>query len=321
MKRALKRIGSIVAEAVQHFGENHVPRLAAALAFYTVISLTPLLLVVVGVAGQIYGEEAARGELVEQIEGAIGTEAAVLVENALSGAEAAGRGVMATIIGIIALIIGATTLFANLKGALNSIWGVEERTQTGGLIGAVREFLVTRLLVFLIVIGVGVLVLLSLVATTVIEAAATFFDDQLPLPPGTLRLINTVASLGIMTVLFAYVYRAVPDVRVQWRHVWFGAIVTAVLFTVGKHFIGLYLGRGTVGTAYGAAGALVVLLVWVYYSSMIFFFGAQLTKVYASRHGSRWRARRGFRLSMGRPVARGHDGDSKPEPSSGQPGH
>lgn len=291
----LKEVGSLVAEGVTQFLEARGPRLGAALAFYTMISLTPLLVVVVGVAGLVYGEGAARSEIVAQIGGTIGPEAAELVDNALGSADAQQQGLTAAILGVIALLVGATTVFANLKVALNDLWRVQP-PPAPSLLVSIRRFLLSRVLVFAVVLGIGFLLLASLVASTAIEAAATYFDEQLPLPAGTLRLINIGLSLVIVTLLFAYLYRTVPDVWVAWSDVWFGAFVTAVLFTLGKYLIGLYLGGASVGSAYGAAGALVVLLVWVYFSAQIFFLGASLTRVYAERFGSRWQTRRGFQF-------------------------
>jgi len=291
-----REAGAVLAQAGRQFIENKTPRLGAALAFYTVISLTPLLMVAVGVAGWVFGAEAARGEIVGQIEWAVGREAAVLVETALREAGREGQGRTAAILGVIALLVGASTVFVHLKGALNDIWGVTPRENTGGMLRAAGTFLRTRALVFAVVLGIGLLLLATLVLNAALEASVTFFDEHLPLLPGTLRLANAGATLAVVTVLFAYIYRAVPDVWIRWREVWFGAFVTALLFTLGRQLIALYLGRASVGSAFGAAGSFVVLLVWVYYSTQIFFFGAELTKAYALRHGSHWRVRRGFVL-------------------------
>ncbi len=289
----VKETGSILIEAGRRFAEVRAPRLGAALAFYAVISLTPLLVVIVGVAGQVFGAEAVRGELVGQIEGTVGTEVAILIEDALRQAHLVGDGFRVAVVGAIGLLIGATTLFANLKLSLNTIWNVQP-PPSAGFLQTVRQFVMTRLLVFLVVLGIGLIVIGTLVANTVIEASAAYFADILPMPPGTMRMVNTAVSLVVLLLIFAYLFRALPDVRISWREVWLGAIVTAVLFTLGKHLLGLYLGRSAPGSAYGAAGAIVIVLVWVYYSAQIFFFGAQVTQVYASRHGKGWIPRRGF---------------------------
>jgi len=303
----VKTLGSILSEGVTMFIEERGPRLGAALAFYTVISLTPLLVVVVGVAGLLYGEGAARAEIVGQIAETVGPEAAELVDGALGRADARQQGRTAALLGLAALLVGATTVFANLKVALNDLWHVRP-PKTEGAVAAIRQFLFSRVLVFAVVLGIGFLLLASLIASAGIEAMATYFDEQLPLPAGTLRLVNLGLSFVLVSLLFAYLYRAVPDVRVAWGDVWFGAAVTGVLFTLGKQLIGIYLGGASVGSAYGAAGALVVLLVWVYFSAQIFFLGASLTRAYAERLGSHWHTRRGF--EMGEPAeVQGGEGD------------
>lgn len=292
---SLKSIGGMLVETVNRFVADAAPRLGAALAYYTVISLAPLLLVFVGVMGQVLGQEAARGEIVGQISGTIGPEAAELVQQALEAAGQGDSGLVATIVGAVVLFIGATTVFANLNGSLNTIWGVEPVPGEGGLLRQVRNFFVDRLTTFMVLLGIGFLLLVSFVVSAGIEAAATFFADQLPVPPGTLRLVNLGVSLGVITALFAYIYRTVPDVQLSWHDVFTGAFITAVLFTLGKYLIGIYVGRSSVGSAYGAAGSLVVLLVWIYYSALIFFLGAEFTQVYATRRGRKLQPAPGFR--------------------------
>ncbi|MEP0547541.1 MAG: YihY/virulence factor BrkB family protein [Rhodothermales bacterium] len=291
----LKAIGGMLGETVTRFVGDSAPRLGAALAYYTVISLAPLLLVFVGVMGQVLGREAARGEIVGQVEGAIGPEAAELVQQAIEAAGRDNSGLIATVLGVVALFLGATTVFVNLNGSLNTIWGVEPVPGQGGLLRQVRTFFVNRLTTFAALLGIGFLLVVSLGVSAAIEAAAAFFADRLPVPPGTLRLVNLVVSVGVITLLFAYIYRAIPDVRIAWRDVFTGAFFTAVLFTLGKYLIGLYLGRSSVGSAYGAAGALVVLLVWIYYSALIFFLGAEFTQVYARHRGKPFEPAPGFR--------------------------
>lgn len=275
----------MLGETVARFIADDAPRLGAALAYYTIISLAPLLLVFVGVMAQVLGEEAARGEIVGQIDGTIGPEAAELVQQALEAAGRDGSGLIATIVGAVVLFIGATTVFVNLNSSLNAVWGVEPVPGGGGLLRQVRHFFVERLTTFAVLLGIGFLLLVSFFVSAGIEGAAEYFADQLPVPPGTLRLVNIGVSLGVVTVLFTYIYRTVPDVRLTWHDVLAGAFITALLFTLGKYLIGLYLGRSSVGSAYGAAGALVVMLVWIYYSALIFFLGAEFTQVYAKQQG------------------------------------
>ncbi len=307
----LKAIGGMMGKTITQFMEDNAPRLGAALAYYTVISLAPLLLVFVGVIGQVLGRDAARGEIVGQVEAAIGPEAADLVQQAIEAASQDNSGLIATVVGVFALFIGATTVFANLNGSLNTIWGVEPVPGEAGLLRQVRTFFVYRLFTFAALLGIGFLLVVSLGVSAGIETAATYFADRLPVPPAALRLLNIALSLGVMTVLFAYIYRAIPDVRLAWRDVFSGAFITAVLFTLGKFLIGLYLGRSSVGSAYGAAGALIVLLVWIYYSAQIFFLGAEFTQVYASHRGNLFRPAPGFRMT---------DRGASPKEASGDAG-
>jgi membrane protein len=304
---SLKSIGGMLGETINRFVADNAPRLGAALAYYTVISLAPLLLVFVGVMGQVLGREAARGEIVGQISGTIGPEAAELVQQALEAAGRDSSGVVATVVGVVALFIGATTVFANLSGSLNTIWDVEPVPGEGGLLGEIRNFFVNRLTTFVVLLGIGLLLLVSFFVSAGIEAAAAFFADQLPVPPGTLQLVNIGISLGVTTLLFAYIYRTIPDVQLSWHDVFAGAFITAVLFTLGKYLIGLYIGRSSIGSAYGAAGALIVLLVWIYYSAWIFFLGAEFTQVYATRRGSRLEPAPGFRKKGTSPSGEAED--------------
>lgn len=290
----LKTLGGLLSETITRFAADRAPRLGAALAYYTVISLAPLLLVFVGVLGQVLGPDAARGEIVGQVEGAIGPEAAELVQQAIEAAGRDNSGLIATVLGVVALFLGATTVFANLNGSLNTIWGVEPVPGQGGLLYQIRTFFVHRLFTFAALLGIGFLLLVSLGVSAGIEAAAAFFTDRLPVPPGTLRLVNLVVSVSVLTLVFAYIYRTIPDVRIAWRDVFTGSFITALLFTLGKYLIGLYLGRSSVGSAYGAAGALVVMLVWIYYSAQIFFLGAEFTQVYASHRGAPFEPTSGF---------------------------
>lgn len=292
---SLKSIGGMLEETINRFVADNAPRLGAALAYYTVISLAPLLLVFVGVMGQVLGREAARGEILGQISGTIGPEAAELVQQALEAAGRDSSGIVATVIGAVALFIGATTVFANLNGSLNTVWSVEPVPGEGGLLRQIRNFFVNRLTTFMVLLGIGLLLLVSFFVSAGIETAAAFFADQLPVPSGTLRLVNLGVSVGVITVLFAYIYKTVPDVQLTWPDVFAGAFITAVLFTLGKYLIGIYIGRSSIGSAYGAAGALVVLLVWIYYSAWIFFLGAEFTQVYATSRGSGLEPAPGFR--------------------------
>jgi membrane protein len=266
------------------FGEwqaVNAPRLGAALAFYTMFSLAPLLVIAVAIAGLVFGEEAARGEVGDQIEDATGPVAARSIQELLKHAWTAGEPGLAMLIGAGVLLFGASGVFVELREALNTIWGV--RPQGQGLWWAVRN----RFLSFALVLGGGFLLLLSLVINTALAALDKYLGPAgLPVNLSRWETLNTFVSLGVLTVLFALVFKFLPEARVAWRDIWVGAFVTAGLFTTGKYFIGLYLGKSSTASAFGAAGSLAVMLLWVYYSAQIFLFGAAFTHVYSRKLGS-----------------------------------
>lgn len=262
--------------------EDKAPRLAAALAYYSIFSMAPLLIIVIAVAGLVFGEEAARGEIVTQVSGTIGPQAARTLEEMVQHAGEHEGGIAAVVIGIVVLVIGASGVFVQLQDALNTIWRVQPKPGRG-VWGMVRE----RILSFSVILGTGFLLLVSLVISATLAALGKFLSAD-ALPGGTIlwQLINLGVSLAIITLLFAMIFKLLPDVKLAWRDVWIGALATALLFTLGKFVLGIYLGQSSVASAYGAAGALVVLLLWVYYSSLILLFGAEFTKVFAESFGS-----------------------------------
>ncbi|MFA9478556.1 YihY/virulence factor BrkB family protein [Phycisphaerales bacterium AB-hyl4] len=274
---------SATKEVFGRFTSDQPFQLAAALSFYLLLSLAPLLLVVVGVAGLVLGEQAARGELVEQIEGTVGTEGAEAVQTVLAHAEQIGGGAVSLTIGLVTLLVGATTVFAQLQNSLNQIWRVQPSPKKSN---AVWTFIRTRLLALGVVVMIGILLLASLITSSVLAGMQEQVDAWLPGLGVTSRVLDLVFTLVVMTVLIALVFKFLPDVKIAWRDVWVGAAVTGVLFGIGKFAIGAYLGQAGIGSAYGAAGSLVVLLVWVYYSALILFFGAEITHVYARRVGA-----------------------------------
>jgi membrane protein len=269
-------------EAFKDWNEDDAPRLGAALSYYTIFSIAPLLLISIAVAGLVFGAEAAQGRVVAQIQGLVGRSAAEAIQAMLESARKPGQGVVAAIFGAATLLFGAGGAFNELRGALDVIWEIPPR-QGGGILALIRE----RLASFGMVLVVGFLLLVSLVISAGIsafEVTGTF--------PGSgvvLQVVNNGVSLAVITVLFALIFKYLPDAHppVAWKDIWVGAFLTAALFTLGKYGIGFYLGRSSVASAYGAAGSVVLLLVWVYYSAQILFFGAELTQVYARRHGSR----------------------------------
>jgi membrane protein len=269
-------------DAFADWREDKASRLAAALAYYTVFSIPPLLVTVVAIAGTFFGAEAARGQVAAELRGLIGAQGAELLESML---ETAGRSEgtgLAGALGFAVLLFGASGVFGQLQDGLNTIWEVKPKPGRG-ILGFVED----RFVSFTMVLGIGFLLLVSLVLGAGLAALDERFGRALGISPPVLQVLHAVVSVGVITLLFAMIYRIVPDVDLAWRDVGVGALVTAVFFTLGKLLIGVYLGRGSVGSDWGAGGALVILLVWVYYSAQIFFFGAEFTQVYANRYGSR----------------------------------
>lgn len=277
----LREAGSLLKDAGVKFWTDDVPRLGAALAFYITLSLSPLLLAIVALAGLVFGPEAARGELVGELRGAIGTEGAAAVEQMVASTSSVSRGVSATVVAFAILLFGASRVFSELQNALNSIWKVPNRKPAGGLLATVRN----RLLAFSLVCGTALLLLASLVVSAVLSAVSDRIAASMPGMELAARAIDFLVTLVLLTALFAMIFKWLPDTPLAWSDVWLGAAVTAVLFSMGKYFIGLYLGTAAIGSAYGAAGAFVVLLVWIYWSSQILLFGAELTFVYAGKYG------------------------------------
>ncbi|MGE0398450.1 MAG: YihY/virulence factor BrkB family protein [Kofleriaceae bacterium] len=279
-----KTIFTLLKETGSDWLEDKASRLAAALAFYTLLSLAPLLVLVVSIAGLVFGDDAARGEVTGQLQALIGTDGAKAVESVLANAKTPSSGILGTIVGVAILLFGASGVFGELQDSLNVIWEVQPRPGRG-----IKGFIRDRFFSFTLVLGVAFLLLVSLVLSAGLAAAGSLFEQRLPGGEVMWQVINFVISIGTITVLFGLIFKVLPDVKIQWRDVWIGALFTAVLFTLGKFAIGLYLGRSTIASPYGAAGSVVVLVVWVYYSAQILFFGAEFTQVYARHHGSRLR--------------------------------
>ena len=271
----------LLKEAYRDWSEDKASRLAAALAYYTAFSVAPLLLITIAVAGLAFGREAAQGRIVGQLQGLMGP-AAGAVETALANAQDPGAGALSAIIGLATLIWSASNLFGQLQESLNTIWEVAPDPNAGIVATLKRRFLSMTM-----VLGVGFVLLVSLVVTAGVAVAGSFFSSVLPGGAVLWQVVNFGLSFAVTTLLFAAIYKVLPDVTVAWNDVWIGSAVTALLFTVGKLLIGLYLGHASVGSTFGAAGSLLVFLVWVYYSAQILFFGAEFTQVYARRYGSR----------------------------------
>jgi membrane protein len=272
---------SILSTTIGDWYGDRAQRLGAALAYYTVFALAPTIVIVIAVAAIVLGHEAARDEILRQIHELVGEQGAKAVESLIASARDPGASSKAIGLGLITLVFGLWGVFGELQDALNTIWGVTPKAGRG-VLDVIRQ----RFWSFALVVGTGFLLLVSLAISTWISMLTKYFWYLLPLPGAALQAANTVVSFGVITMLFALTFKLLPDVDIAWRDVWLGAAVTALLFTIGKLVIGLYLGKSGVASAFGAAGSLVVILVWVYYSAQILYFGAEFTKVWTRRRGS-----------------------------------
>lgn len=271
---------SLFKETFKEFGEDKAPRLGAALAYYTIFSVGPLLLIAVAMAGIFFGQEAAQGRISAELGKVFGSKMAESLETMVQAAAKPKTGTLATIVGVITLLLGASGVFGQLKDALNTIWNVEKK-KAAGIMGFVKE----RFLSMAMVLGIGFLLLVTLVVDAAISAMGGLIEQYVG-GEAVMHAIQLVVSFVVVSVLFAAIFRILPDLRIAWHDVWFGAIFTAILFVLGKFGLGIYLGKAAVGSAYGAAGSLVILLVWVYWSAQILFLGAEFTQVYARTYGS-----------------------------------
>ena len=279
MRFSAKATFALLKETANSWSADYAPSMGAALSYYTLFSIAPLLLIVIGIAGLVFGADAARGEIFGQLAGLIGAEGAKAVEGLLAAADRPAQGILATIVGVLTLLLGATTVFGELQNALDRIWRAPAREESKGWWNLLR----TRLLSFGMILGVAFLLMVSLVLSAAIAALGKWWGAV----EAVAHVLEVVLSFGLSTVLFALIYKYIPRVHVSWHDVWIGAAVTAALFAVGKFLIGLYLGKSSVASAFGAAGSFVVLMLWVYYSAQIFLFGAEFTWVYAHEYGSR----------------------------------
>src|SRR5215467_5878704 len=272
-------------KTLEEWNADNAPRLGAALAFYMIFSLVPLVIVILGMGALLFGKEAAQGELFRQIRGLVGSEQALTIQDLVLNAYKPGAGSAATGFGLLVAAIGASRVAAELRDAMNTVWHTPAAATSFGL-GGGFFILKERLQALFIVIAGGAFLILSLLINACVTALGTYFHMRLPIPPALLGLTDLFASLLVATVLFASIYRILPEVRLRWSDVGIGAGVTSLLFTLGKQLIALYLGRASIGSAYGAAASFVVLSVWVYYSAQVFMLGAEFTKVYARTFGS-----------------------------------
>ncbi len=283
MGRLLRAIAALFRDAAINWVKDHAQSMGAALAFYTIFSIAPLLLIVIAIAGFFFGEDAARGEIYLQLQGMLGRHGALAVQDLLESAGRRADSVPAALLGAGLLFVGATSVFAELQDALDRIWRVPRRQSGAGLWGLLRA----RLLSFGMILGIGFLLVVSLAFSAALHALSRWWDPS----SESFATFSGFTELGsswlLVTAVFALIYKTMPRAGIAWRDVWVGAAVTAVLFLIGKGLIGLYIGGSGITTLYGAAASLVIVLLWVYYSAQIFLYGAEFTWVYAHRHGSR----------------------------------
>jgi membrane protein len=277
----LHQAWKLTKSALNAWVDDFAPSMGAALAYYTIFSLAPMLVIVIAVAGFFFGQDAAQGEIVAQLQGMVGETGASAVEALLKSASEPGQGIIAATIGIFTLMLGATAVFGELQSALDRIWKIPSNRKSG-----IRNLVLKRLLSFGMVLGLGFMLLVSLILSAALAAFGKWWGNMLGGWGIVLELLNFAVSFGVITGLFAMIYKFMPSANIPWRDVWVGALVTAVLFTVGKSAIGIYLGTTNMASGFGAAGSLVVLLAWIYYSAQIFLLGAEFTWVFAQQHGS-----------------------------------
>jgi membrane protein len=280
-----RSIKGLLVQSFEGLLRHNGPRLGAALAFYALLSLTPLVLIAVSIGAWVFGEKAAEGELFYQINDLAGPEGALAIQAMLKGAHDSTHGVLATLVGVVTLLFAASAVLIELRQALNDVWDIPtaKTTPWQGVVSILRE----RLFAFVLVLAIGFLLLVSLLVNTGIAAVAALFPGGLPISVVALHIVNAFISLAVTSILFAVAFKVIPDVRLKWRDVIAGAAVTSILFTLGKFLIGLYVGEATFASTYGAAASFVVLMLWFYYSAQIFFFGAEFTRSFANTHGSR----------------------------------
>lgn len=279
----LQDLFPLLTETFAAFGESKCARLAAALSYYTIFSIAPILIVILSLAALFLDPQTVRQGILDQIGNNVNSTAADAVADILSSAKQSGQGgnIIATIVGFVTILVGATGLFAALQDSLNTIWGVEPKPDAGIVV-----MIKARLLSFVMVLGIGFLLIVSLVASVAVKAASDWLSTMMGGAEWIAPILNVLLFFVLITTFFGLMFKILPDAQIQWRDVWVGAIITSILFSVGKAVLSWYLSRPGTATAYGSAGALVVLLLWINYASQILFFGAEFTKVYANKFGS-----------------------------------
>ena len=278
----LKNFFDLLKDTFQEWNQDRAPRLAAAIAYYAALSIAPLLVVVIIGVGLIYNESAAQARIVQQITETVGPTAGDLVEGIISSASNLGQGLLSTVIGLFTLLFGAINVFSQLRGALNTIWNLEDDVEQNGIV----SFLMGKLLSLGMVLVIIVLLLISLVISTVLSVLSGYLVNAFPGVNLALNLLSFLVSFGLITLLFALVYKYLPSAQIEWRDVGVGAAVTAILFILGERLLSVYLANSGAASIYGAAGSFVLILLWIYYSAQIILFGAEFTQVFSRRYGS-----------------------------------
>ncbi|MEP6894095.1 MAG: YihY/virulence factor BrkB family protein [Chloroflexota bacterium] len=277
-----KALWNLMKNTATKWSLDQAPRLGAALAYYATFSLAPLLIIAIAISGLVFGREAASGQIVGQIQGLVGQDTASTIQAMIAKSNQPATSILTSLVGLLTLLLGASGVFGELQRSLNEIWGVKPKPKRG-LLATLKD----KFFSFGIVLGSGFLLLISLVVSAGLAAMSNIFVGLTPGWGVITQIINFIISMAVITVLFALIFKYIPDTKIIWADVWSGAALTALLFTIGKALIGLYIGYSSLASTYGAAASLVVILLWVYYSAQILFFGAEFTQVYANMYGSR----------------------------------
>ena len=308
----VKEAWTLTKDSFSAWSNDFAPSMGAALSYYTLFSIAPLLIIVIAVAGLFFGADAVRSVIFDQLHALMGEEGAEAVQDMLASSSDTTTGGIAAVASIAGLAIGATTVFNEIQNDLDRIWRAPALKESGGVWNLLR----TRLLSFGMILGVAFLLAVSLVASAALAMLGKWWDAWLGNWEALAHFLDIVVNLGLLTLIFGLIYKMIPRVKVSWHDVWIGAAVTAVLFTIGKVLIGLYLGKTDVASSFGTAGSLVIVMVWVYYASQIFLFGAELTRVYAESHGSRREHSKERRSTPSRTGRRRNDGSLMGEPNA-----
>jgi membrane protein len=283
-----RQLGSLLWTAYSEWSSHGIARLGAALAYFTLFSIAPVLVVVTGIVGLFIGQAAARGQVAPWLERLLSREGAEAAQLMLQQAATPAGGIVTTIVGLVTLFLGTSALVNELRHSLNVVWRIQEpASESQGIFAAMHGMLSDRAYAFLIVVGAGLLVLASLVVNTAVTAAAAYFGEWLPIPAAGLQVANFVVAFGLLTMMFTLVYKTIPDADVAWGDAWVGALVTALLFDLGTMALSLFLGTAAGASVYGTAASVLALLMWVYYSAQVFFFGAEVTRIFADTYGAR----------------------------------